>query len=102
MKKQQSLREHVLVPLMLLMINITLGVGVYLLHQLYVVHLSDNAMLLRTYNLSDEQDFTYTNLMWASVFIVLLIAQLLSLRIRHSIIYIPILLMSVVALFLWM
>lgn len=99
----QSLREHVLVPFLLVMMNITLGIVAYLLHQLYVVQYSDNPMLLSTYNLADNrvwQNAADSLLMWAVLFVVLLIAQLVSIKVRQSMVSVMVLLVSLSILIL--
>jgi glucan phosphoethanolaminetransferase (alkaline phosphatase superfamily) len=102
---QKSLREHVLVPLLLAMANITLGIAAYLIHQLYIVLFSNNQMLLQTYNLADDrvrQNSENTYLLWVTLFVVLLIAQLISLKFRHSIVSALVLLASIGIVGLWM
>lgn len=104
-KRKQARREHILVPLVLAMANITLGMVVYVLHQLYVVHLSGNPLLVRTYSLTDAhalENFTNTNLIWATLFTVLLVSQVGSLRVRHYSGSMLVLLASLAALLLWM
>lgn len=105
MYKPQNLREHVLTPLLLVMANITLGIAAYLMHQLYVVQYSHNPMLLRTYNLVDDRAWQSTTnyfLVWAVIFVISMVMQLVSIKVSQNMLCILVLLASIGAIGLWL
>lgn len=105
MSKLQKLDQHVLVPALLVLANLLLALAVYMLHAWFSASADHNPLLLQAYGFGDEAAaaaFAQNRLQWGLLFASLLLAQMISLRVkRFSVSFILIVLSLAALLVLW-
>lgn len=97
----EKTNQHELVPVMLVLANITLILAVHLLHEWYVVSYTTDPVLLKAYKLNRSgkaHTYAINRLWWGLAFTFLLLLKVLSLKVNKFAASVFMILLTLVAL----
>ena len=103
-QKRLKSDEHLLVPTVLIFANFTLCMALYLLYEWHAVATAQNPVLLQRYvfgSMSEANSYAIAHLQWGLLFLLLLLAQVGSLKLRLRLPYLCLMAITLLNFAIW-